>query len=175
MLNTLRDVPAEADIISHQLLVRGGFIKRLTGGIYAYMPLLWKVLKKITLIVEEELENKGCLQTLLPQLQPSEIWEKSGRWNSYTKGEGIMFSLKDRHGKELGLGPTHEEVITQIIAQTIHSYKQLPINIFQIQTKFRDEIRPRFGLMRSREFIMKDAYSFHSNEKDLQATYSEMR
>ncbi len=175
MLITLRDVPAEADIISHQLLIRGGFIKRLTGGIYAYMPLLWKVLKKITRIVEEELETKGCLQTLLPQLQPSEIWEKSGRWKSYTEGEGIMFSLKDRQGKELGLGPTHEEVITQIISQTIHSYKQLPINIFQIQTKFRDEIRPRFGLMRSREFIMKDAYSFHENEYDLQSTYAEMR
>ncbi len=175
MLTTLRDVPAEADIISHQLLVRAGFIKRLTGGIYAYMPLLWKVLKKITLIVEEELSAKGCLQTLLPQLQPSEIWEKSGRWKSYTEGEGIMFSLKDRQGKELGLGPTHEEVITQIISQTIHSYKQLPINIFQIQTKFRDEIRPRFGLMRSREFIMKDAYSFHANESNLQSTYSEMR
>ena len=175
MLTTLRDVPAEADIISHQLLIRGGFIKRLTGGIYAYMPLLWKVLKKITLIVEEELENKGCLQTLLPQLQPSEIWERSGRWKSYTEGEGIMFSLKDRQGKEMGLGPTHEEVITQIISQTIHSYKQLPINIFQIQTKFRDEIRPRFGLMRSREFIMKDAYSFHENETDLQSTYAQMR
>ena len=175
MLNTLRDVPAEADIISHQLLLRGGFIRRLTGGIYAYMPLLWKVLKKITLIVEEELTNKGCLQTLLPQLQPSEIWEKSGRWKPYTEGEGIMFSLKDRQGKELGLGPTHEEVITQIISQTIHSYKQLPINIFQIQTKFRDEIRPRFGLMRSREFIMKDAYSFHTNVDDLQSTYIEMK
>ncbi len=175
MLNTLRDVPAEADIISHQLLVRGGFIKRLTGGIYAYMPLLWKVLRKITLIVEKELTKKGCLQTLLPQLQPSELWEKSGRWKSYTEGEGIMFSLKDRQGKELGLGPTHEEVITQIISQTVYSYKQLPINIFQIQTKFRDEIRPRFGLMRSREFIMKDAYSFHANENDLKSTYSEMR
>ncbi len=175
MLITLRDVPAEADIISHQLLIRGGFIKRLAGGIYAYMPLLWKVIKKINLIVEEELSAKGCLQALLPQLQPSEIWEKSGRWKSYTEGEGIMFSLKDRQGKELGLGPTHEEVITQIISQTIHSYKQLPINIFQIQTKFRDEIRPRFGLMRSREFIMKDAYSFHANESDLQSTYSEMR
>ena len=175
MLNTLRDVPAEAEIISHQLLVRGGFIKRLTGGIYAYMPFLWKVLKKITLIVEEELATKGCLQTLLPQLQPSDIWEKSGRWKSYTEGEGIMFSLKDRQGKEFGLGPTHEEVITQIISQTIHSYKQLPINIFQIQTKFRDEIRPRFGLMRSREFIMKDAYSFHEDENDLKSTYSDMR
>ncbi len=175
MLSTLRDVPAEADIPSHQLLLRGGFIRRLTGGIYAYMPLLWKVLKKITLIVEEELANKGCLQTLLPQLQPAEIWEKSGRWKSYTEGEGIMFSLEDRQGKKLGLGPTHEEVITQIISQTIHSYKQLPINIFQVQTKFRDEIRPRFGLMRSREFIMKDAYSFHANEKDLKSTYLEMK
>ncbi|MBW3041535.1 proline--tRNA ligase [Prochlorococcus marinus] len=175
MLTTLRDVPAEADITSHQLLLRGGFIRRLTGGIYAYMPLLWKVLKKITLIVEAELEKKGCLQTLLPQLQPSELWEKSGRWKSYTEGEGIMFSLKDRQGKELGLGPTHEEVITQIISQTIHSYKQLPINIFQIQTKFRDEIRPRFGLMRSREFIMKDAYSFHANENDLKSTYIDMK
>ena len=175
MLVTQRDVPSEAEIISHQLLLRGGFIKRLTGGVYAYMPLLWKVLKKITLIVEEELTHKGCLQALLPQLQPSEIWKKSGRWKSYTEGEGIMFNLKDRQGKELGLGPTHEEVITQIISQTLHSYKQLPINIFQIQTKFRDEIRPRFGLMRSREFIMKDAYSFHSNENDLKSTYSEMR
>ena len=175
MLITLRDAPAEADIISHQLLIRGGFIRRVAGGIYAYMPLLWRVLKKINLIVEEELESKGCLQTLLPQLQPSDLWERSGRWKSYTEGEGIMFSLKDRQGKELGLGPTHEEVITQIISETIHSYKQLPINIFQIQTKFRDEIRPRFGLMRSREFIMKDAYSFHSNEKDLQKTYLNMK
>ncbi len=174
MLTTLRDIPSEADIISHQLLIRGGFIRRVAGGIYAYMPLLWKVLKKITSIVEEELTAKGCLQTLLPQLQPSELWKKSGRWKSYTEGEGIMFNLKDRQGKELGLGPTHEEVITQIISETIHSYKQLPINIFQIQTKFRDEIRPRFGLMRSREFIMKDAYSFHANENDLKSTYLEM-
>ncbi len=175
MIVTLRDVPAEADIASHQLLVRAGFIKRVTGGIYAYMPLLWKVLKKITSIVEKELESKGCLQILLPQLQPSELWERSGRWKGYTEGEGIMFNLKDRQGKELGLGPTHEEVITQIIAETIHSYKQLPINVYQIQTKFRDEIRPRFGLMRSREFIMKDAYSFHESEEDLQITYNEMK
>ncbi len=117
MLITLRDVPAEADIISHQLLIRGGFIKRLAGGIYTYMPLLWRVIKKISFIVEEELSAKGCLQALLPQLQPSEIWEKSGRWKSYTEGEGIMFSLKDRQDKEFGLGPTHEEVITQIISQ----------------------------------------------------------
>ena len=120
MLITLRDVPSEADIVSHQLLIRGGFIRRLTGGIYAYMPLLWRVLKKITLIIEEELNSKGCLQTLLPQLQPSEIWEKSGRWKAYTEGEGIMFNLEDRQGKKLGLGPTHEEVITQNLRNFFH-------------------------------------------------------
>ncbi len=174
MLVTLRDTPADAEIASHQLLIRGGFIKRVTSGIYAYMPLMLRVLKKITCIIQEELNAKGCLETLLPQLHPSEIWQQTGRWNGYTAGEGIMFHLTDRQGKELGLGPTHEEVITKLAAETIRSYKQLPINIYQIQTKFRDEIRPRFGLMRSREFIMKDAYSFHSNEKDLKKTYLEM-
>ncbi len=174
MLVTLRDIPAEAEISSHQLLVRGGFIKRVTSGIYAYMPLMWKVIKKITLIVREELDAKGCLETLLPQLQPAELWQQSGRWDGYTAGEGIMFNLTDRQGRELGLGPTHEEVITKIAGETLQSYKQLPVILYQIQTKFRDEIRPRFGLMRSREFIMKDAYSFHSNEKDLKETYSKM-
>ncbi len=174
MLVTLRDIPADAEITSHQLLVRGGFIKRVTSGIYAYMPLMWRVLKKITSIVQEELDAKGCLETLLPQLHPAEIWEQSGRWNGYTAGEGIMFHLKDRQGRELGLGPTHEEVITKIAGETLQSYKQLPVTIYQIQTKFRDEIRPRFGLMRSREFIMKDAYSFHSNEEDLKSKYLEM-
>ncbi len=174
MLVTLRDSPADAEIISHKLLIRGGFIKRVSGGIYAYMPLMWRVLKKITAIVQEEMDAKGALQTLLPQLHPSELWIKSGRWKGYTAGEGIMFHLKDRQGKEIGLGPTHEEVITKITGEMLNSYKQLPINIYQIQTKFRDEIRPRFGLMRSREFIMKDAYSFHSCEKDLKQTYEEM-
>ena len=174
MLATLRDIPADAEIISHQLLIKGGFIRRVTSGIYAYMPLMWRVLKKITSIVEEEMNNKGCLQTLLPQLHPSELWERSGRWQGYTSGEGIMFHLEDRQGKMLGLGPTHEEIVTNIAGEILRSYKQLPVNIYQIQTKFRDEIRPRFGLMRSREFIMKDAYSFHSNEQDLISTYNDM-
>ncbi|KGG12883.1 MULTISPECIES: proline--tRNA ligase [Prochlorococcus] len=175
MLVTLRDVPADADIISHQLLLRGGFIKRATSGIYAYMPLMWKTLQKITRIIQEELNSKGCLEVLLPQLHPAELWKQTGRWQSYTQGEGIMFNLKDRQGRELGLGPTHEEIITKLVGETVNSYKQLPINLYQIQTKFRDEIRPRFGLMRSREFIMKDGYSFHSSEEDLQSTYEEMK
>jgi len=174
MLVTLRDAPADAEVISHQLLLRGGFIKRVTSGIYAYMPLLLKVIKKITSIVQEELDAKGCLETLLPQLHPAEIWKQSGRWDGYTAGEGIMFHLTDRQDRELGLGPTHEEVITRIAGDILQSYKQLPINLYQIQTKFRDEIRPRFGLMRSREFIMKDAYSFHANEQSLKSTYLEM-
>ncbi len=174
MLVTLRDVPADAEIASHQLLLRGGYIRRVASGVYAYMPLMWKVLKKITSIVEQEMDKAGSLQTLLPQLHPAEMWKKSGRWQSYTQGEGIMFHLKDRQGRDLGLGPTHEEVITTLAGELIHSYKQLPITLYQIQTKFRDEIRPRFGLMRSREFIMKDAYSFHTNEEDLKRTYKNM-
>ncbi len=174
MLVTLRDVPAEAEIASHQLLVRGGFIRRITSGIYAYLPLMWRVINKITAIVQEEMDSSGALQTLLPQLHPAELWERSGRWNGYTAGEGIMFHLKDRQGREIGLGPTHEEVITSIASELLRSYKQLPVNLYQIQTKFRDEIRPRFGLMRSREFIMKDAYSFHANEKDLKITYEKI-
>ncbi|WP_320667299.1 proline--tRNA ligase [Prochlorococcus sp. MIT 1307] len=174
MLVTLRDVPAEAEITSHQLLLRGGFIRRITAGVYAYMPLLWRVLSKITKIVQQEMDSAGCLQTLLPQLHPAELWEKSGRWTSYTAGEGIMFHLEDRQGRKLGLGPTHEEIITKIAGDLLNSYKQLPVSLYQIQTKFRDEIRPRFGLMRSREFIMKDAYSFHANEEDLRNTYNTM-
>ena len=174
MLVTLRDVPAEAEIASHQLLLRGGYIKRISAGIYAYMPLMWMVLDKITKIVQQEMNQAGGLQTLLPQLQPADLWVKSGRWSAYTAGEGIMFNLKDRQGRLLGLGPTHEEIITKIAGETISSYKQLPINLYQIQTKFRDEIRPRFGLMRSREFIMKDGYSFHPDEKSLKATYKKM-
>ena len=174
MLVTLREAPADAEIISHQLLLRGGFIKRVGSGVYAYLPLMWRVLQKISKIVQEEMNDVGALQTLLPQLHPSELWKKTGRWEGYTKGEGIMFHLKDRQGREIGLGPTHEEVITKIAGDLIRSYKQLPLSLYQIQTKFRDEIRPRFGLMRSREFIMKDAYSFHKNEEDLENTYNKM-
>ena len=174
MLVTLRDDPAEAEIPSHKLLLRAGYIRRIGSGIYAYLPLLWRVLQKISAIVREELNAAGALETLLPQLQPAELWQRSGRWAGYTDGEGIMFHLEDRQGRELGLGPTHEEVITALASDLLRSYRQLPVNLYQIQTKFRDEIRPRFGLMRGREFIMKDAYSFHADEACLKQTYAAM-
>ncbi len=171
---TLRETPAEAEIPSHQLLLRAGYIRRIGSGIYAYMPLMWRVLQKVSQIVREEMNATGAQECLLPQLQPSQLWQESGRWDTYTKAEGIMFSLTDRSDRELGLGPTHEEVITTIARETIRSYRQLPLNLYQIQTKFRDEIRPRFGLMRGREFIMKDAYSFHADEASLKRTYQAM-
>lgn len=174
MLVTLRDNPAEAEIPSHQLLLRAGYIRRLGSGIYAYLPLLWRVLQKISAIVRQEMNKSGALETLLPQLQPAELWQQSGRWAGYTAGEGIMFHLQDRQGRELGLGPTHEEVITFLANDLLQSYRQLPVNLYQIQTKFRDEIRPRFGLMRGREFIMKDGYSFHADEECLRRTYKRM-
>ena len=173
-LATLRDTPSEAEIVSHKLLLKGGYIRRVSSGIYAYMPLMLKVIEKISLIIEKELNKIGCNKLLLPQLHPAELWEISGRWEGYTAGEGIMFNLKDRQERSFGLAPTHEEVITNIASEIIKSYKQLPICFYQIQTKFRDEIRPRFGLMRSREFIMKDGYSFHSNESDLKNFYTIM-
>ena len=174
MLVTLRDDPAEAEIVSHKLLLRAGYTRRISSGIYAYLPLLWRVLQKISQIVREEMNGTGALEVLLPQLQPADLWERSGRWAGYTAGEGIMFHLTDRQGREQGLGPTHEEVITALAADLIRSYRQLPVNLYQIQTKFRDEIRPRFGLMRGREFIMKDAYSFHADEASLRETYADM-
>jgi len=170
-LGTLRDTPSEAEIISHQLLLKAGYIRRVNSGIYAYMPIMLRVIEKISAIIEKELNNIGCTKLLLPQLHPADLWKKSERWEGYTAGEGIMFNLKDRQGKEFGLAPTHEEVITSIASEIINSYKQLPQCFYQIQTKFRDEIRPRFGLMRSREFIMKDAYSFHSSGNDLALFY----
>ncbi len=173
-LGTLRDTPSEAEIISHQLLLKAGYIRRVNSGIYAYMPLMLRVIEKISAIIEKELNSIGCTKLLLPQLHPAELWKKSERWEGYTAGEGIMFNLKDRQGKEFGLAPTHEEVITSIASETINSYKQLPQCFYQIQTKFRDEIRPRFGLMRSREFIMKDGYSFHSSENDLASFYEKV-
>jgi prolyl-tRNA synthetase len=174
MLVTLRAVPSEAEITSHQLLLRAGYIRRVGSGIYAYLPLMWRVLQRITGIVRDEMDRAGALESLLPQLHPAELWERSGRWQGYTAGEGIMFHLEDRQGRQLGLGPTHEEVITSLAGDLLRSYRQLPVNLYQIQTKFRDEIRPRFGLMRGREFIMKDAYSFHADEADLRATYDRM-
>ena len=173
-LGTLRDTPSEAEIISHQLLLKAGYIRRVNSGIYAYMPIMLRVIEKISALIEKELNRIGCTKLLLPQLHPADLWKKSERWEGYTAGEGIMFNLKDRQGKEFGLAPTHEEVITSIASEIINSYKQLPQCFYQIQTKFRDEIRPRFGLMRSREFIMKDGYSFHSSEEDLALFYEKM-
>lgn len=174
MLVTLRDDPAEAEIPSHRLLLRGGYMRRVASGVYAYLPLLWRVLSKISAIVRQEMNATGALETLLPALQPASLWERSGRWQGYTAGEGIMFHLVDRQERSLGLGPTHEEVITALAADLLRSYRQLPVSLYQIQTKFRDEIRPRFGLMRGREFIMKDAYSFHADEADLRLAYQRM-
>ncbi|QIR36364.1 proline--tRNA ligase [Tolypothrix sp. PCC 7910] len=171
---TLRDDPADAEIPSHKLLLRAGYIRRIGSGVYAYLPLMWRVLQKVSQIVREEMNATGAQECLLPQLQPSELWKESGRWDTYTKAEGIMFSLIDRREQQLGLGPTHEEVITTIARDMIRSYRQLPLHLYQIQTKFRDEIRPRFGLMRGREFIMKDGYSFHVDEESLKATYQDM-
>ncbi|MEN9251676.1 MAG: proline--tRNA ligase [Thermostichales cyanobacterium BF4_bins_65] len=171
---TLRETPAEAELLSHQLLLRAGLIRRLSPGVYSYLPWLWRVLTKIANIVREEMNAIGGQECLFPQLQPAEIWQESGRWDTYTQAEGIMFALKDRQGREQGLGPTHEEVVTVLARDLIRSYRQLPQTIYQIQTKFRDEIRPRFGLMRGREFIMKDAYSFGPSLESLQATYQDM-
>lgn len=171
---TLRETPAEAEIPSHQLLLRAGYIRRIGSGVYAYLPLMWRVLKKVSQIVREEMDATGAQECLLPQLQPAELWQESGRWDTYTKAEGIMFSLTDRQERNLALGPTHEEVITTIAKEMIRSYRQLPLHLYQIQSKFRDEIRPRFGLMRGREFIMKDGYSFHTDAQSMQQTYEDM-
>ncbi|MBW4633016.1 MAG: proline--tRNA ligase [Iphinoe sp. HA4291-MV1] len=171
---TLRDDPADAEIPSHKLLLRAGYIRRIGSGVYAYLPLMWRVLQKVSQIVREEMNAAGGQECLLPQLQPADLWKESGRWDTYTKAEGIMFALKDRRDQEQALGPTHEEVITTIARDMIRSYRQLPQLLYQIQTKFRDEIRPRFGLMRGREFIMKDAYSFNTDEESLEKTYQDM-
>ncbi|NEQ98826.1 MAG: proline--tRNA ligase [Cyanothece sp. SIO2G6] len=171
---TLRDDPAEAEIPSHKLLVRAGYIRRVGSGMYVYLPFMWRVLQKVSQIIRDEMNATGAQECLLTQLQPAELWQESGRWDTYTKAEGIMFALDDRQGRQLGLGPTHEEVITTVARDMIRSYRQLPVNLYQIQTKFRDEIRPRFGLMRGREFIMKDAYSFHTHADSLKQTYEAM-
>ncbi|MGG6294177.1 proline--tRNA ligase [Leptolyngbya sp. AN02str] len=171
---TLREDPAEAEIPSHKLLLRAGYIRRIASGVYGYLPLMWRVLQKVSQIVREEMNATGAQEVLLPALQPSELWKESGRWDTYTQAEGIMFAFTDRQKREVSLGPTHEEVITAIARDMIRSYRQLPVHLYQIQTKFRDEIRPRFGLMRGREFIMKDGYSFHTNEESLKQTYADM-
>lgn len=168
---TLREVPAEAEVISHKLMLRAGMIRKAAGGIYTYLPLAWRTLKKIEAIVREEMDAAGGQEIAMPILQPSEIWKETGRWAVY--GEE-MFRLHDRHDREFCLGPTHEELVTALVRDEVRSYKQLPLMLYQIQNKYRDEIRPRFGLMRGREFIMKDLYSFDKDEEGLQVSYQKM-
>lgn len=172
-LATLRDDPADAEVPSHRLLARAGYIQKIAAGIYVYSPLMWRVLRKVSNIVREELDAEGAHEILMPIMQPKEIWEQSGRWARYL-AEGLMFHMTDKRGSELCLGPTHEEVVTTYIKSIVKSYRQLPLNVYQIQDKFRDEIRPRFGLMRGREFMMKDAYSFDIDEAGMDESYQSM-
>ena len=168
---TLKESPADAEVISHKLMVRAGMIRQLASGIYSILPLGLRVLRKVEQIIREEMNQIGGQEVFLPSIQPAELWVESKRWGFYGKE---LLRIKDRHGREFCYGPTHEEVITDIVRREIKSYRQLPILLYQIQTKFRDEVRPRFGIMRGREFMMKDAYSFHSDEKDTQHTYHQM-
>jgi len=171
-LYTTREVPADAEVVSHRLMVRAGMIKKVAAGIYSYLPFGWRSLSKLTAIVRRELEVAGALELQMPAIQPAELWQESERWRKYGKE---LLRINDRHGRDFCFGPTHEEVVTDIVRHDVRSYRQLPINLYQIQTKFRDEIRPRFGLMRGREFLMKDAYSFHTDDPSLDVTYEAMR
>jgi len=171
LLATLKETPSDAVIVSHQLMLRAGMIRQLASGLYTWLPLGLRVLRKVERIVRQEMEAAGALEVLMPGVQPAELWQESGRWEEY--GPELL-RFKDRHQRDFCAGPTHEEVITHLIRNEISSYKQLPLNLYQIQTKFRDEVRPRFGLMRGREFIMKDAYSFHTDQASLQQTYERM-
>ena len=170
-ITTKKESPADAEIISHQLMLRAGMIRKVASGLYSWMPLGLRVFRKVETIVREEMDRSGALELMMPVVQPADLWEESGRWSQF--GPELQ-RLNDRHGRDFCLGPTHEEVITDIIRSEISSYKQLPANFYQIQTKFRDERRPRFGVMRTREFCMKDAYSFHGNTESLQETYQLM-
>jgi prolyl-tRNA synthetase len=172
-INTLKETPAEADIVSQQLMLRAGLIRRLSAGIYTWLPLGLRTLRKVERIIREEMNRAGALEVLMPAIQPAELWQETGRWERIG-AEGLLLRLKDRHNRDYCVGPTHEEVITDIARRELKSYRQLPVNFYQIQMKFRDEIRPRFGVMRSREFIMKDAYSFHMTEESLRETYDGM-
>jgi prolyl-tRNA synthetase len=171
LLSTLKETPASAEVISHQLMLRAGLVRNVASGLYTWLPTGLKVLRKVENIVREEMERAGAIEVLMPMVQPADLWEESGRLNDY--GPELL-RINDRHNRAFVLGPTHEEVITKLIANEINSYKQLPLNVFQIQNKFRDEIRPRFGVMRGREFLMKDAYSFHLGEECLKKTYQKM-
>ena len=171
LTSTLREAPADAEIVSHKLMLRAGMIRQLAAGIYTWLPLGFRVLKKVETIIREEMNSVGAQEILMPAVQPAELWHESKRWEHY--GPELL-RINDRHEREFCFGPTHEEVITDLVRREIRSYKQLPVNFYQIQTKFRDEIRPRFGIMRSREFLMKDAYSFHLSDESLQETYEQM-
>ncbi|MCP4595883.1 proline--tRNA ligase [Neptuniibacter sp.] len=171
LISTVKETPSDAEVISHQLMLRAGLIRKVASGLYNWLPLGLRTLRKVERIVREEMDKSGAMEVLMPAIQPAELWEESGRWELY--GPELL-RVNDRHNREFCVGPTHEEVITDLIRREIKSYKQLPANFYQIQTKFRDEIRPRFGVMRSREFIMKDAYSFHVGQESLQQTYDVM-
>ncbi|SFN46065.1 proline--tRNA ligase [Xenorhabdus japonica] len=171
LLSTLKETPADAEVISHKLMLRAGMIRKLASGLYNWMPTGVRVLRKVENIVREEMNNAGAIEVSMPVVQPADLWQESGRWEQYG---AELLRFEDRGARPFVLGPTHEEVITDLIRNEVTSYKQLPLNLFQIQTKFRDEVRPRFGVMRSREFIMKDAYSFHTNQESLQETYDKM-
>ncbi|ALV93344.1 MULTISPECIES: proline--tRNA ligase [Pantoea] len=171
LLSTQKETPSDAEVISHQLMLRAGMIRKLASGLYTWLPTGVRVLRKVENIVREEMNNAGAIEISMPVVQPADLWEESGRWEQY--GPELL-RIKDRHDRPFVLGPTHEEVVTDLIRNELSSYKQLPLNLYQIQTKFRDEVRPRFGVMRSREFIMKDAYSFHTSQESLQETYDAM-
>ena len=170
-LNTVKETPADAEIISHQLMLRAGLIRKLAAGLYNWLPLGLRVLRKVENVVREEMNRAGALELLMPAVQPAELWEDSGRWSVFGPE---LCRFKDRHGRDFCLGPTHEEIITDLVRNELKSYKQVPVNYYQIQSKFRDEVRPRFGVMRAREFLMKDAYSFHMSKESLQETYDRM-
>ena len=170
-LSTLREVPADAEIVSHQLMLRCGMIRKLTSGIYSWTPLGLKVLRRVERVVREEMDAAGCLEMLMPSVQPAELWRETDRWDNFGP---LLLKMTDRAGREFAFGPTHEEVITEFARAELRSYKQLPVCFYQIQTKFRDEIRPRFGVMRAREFLMKDGYSFHVSEDSLDEFYQVM-
>src|SRR5512142_3174756 len=170
-ISTLKEAPAEAELPSHRLMLRAGYIRKLSSGLYTWMPLGLRVLRKVEHVVREEMDKSGAIELLMPAVQPAELWQETGRWEVFGPQ---MLKIKDRHAHDFCLGPTHEEVITDIARREIRSYRQLPINFYQIQTKFRDEVRPRFGVMRAREFVMKDAYSFHANFESLEQTYRVM-
>jgi prolyl-tRNA synthetase len=169
---TLKEDPADAELVSHKLMIRAGMLRKLAAGIYTLLPLGWRVTRKVAAIVREEMDRAGCQEILLPILMPAELWQETGRWEKYGKE---LFRVTDRHEREYALGPTHEEAVTDLIRDHIRSYRDLPLNLYQIQTKFRDEIRPRFGVMRAREFMMKDGYSFHTDEAQLATAYDRMR